>query len=57
MKVLLGFLAISALCVQSASAIGNDPIPGTVIAIQTFDDFLGFNPHCHILLTDSCFLW
>jgi hypothetical protein len=23
----------------------NEPIPGAVIAIQTFGDFLGFNPH------------
>jgi len=29
----------------------NDPIPGAVIAMQTFGDFLGFNPHCHILVT------
>jgi hypothetical protein len=28
---------------------------GTVIAIQTFGDVLGFNPHCHILVTDGCF--
>jgi hypothetical protein len=33
-----------------------EPIPGAVIAVQTFGDFLGFNPHCHILLTDGCFL-
>ena len=32
-----------------------EPIPGAVIAVQTFGDFLGFNPHCHILLTDECF--
>jgi hypothetical protein len=30
-------------------------VPGAVIAIQTFGDFLGFNPHCHILVTDGCF--
>jgi len=24
-------------------------IPGAVIAIQTFGDFLGFNPHCHVV--------
>ena len=24
--------------------------------MQTFGDFLGFNPHCHILVTDGCFL-
>ncbi|OQA00309.1 MAG: putative transposase [Planctomycetes bacterium ADurb.Bin412] len=33
----------------------NDPIPGAVIAMQTFGDFLGFNPHTHILVTDGCF--
>ena len=33
----------------------NDPSPGAVIAIQTFGDFLGFNPHGHILVTDGCF--
>ena len=32
-----------------------NPIPGTVIATQSFGDFLGFNPHCHILVTDGCF--
>jgi hypothetical protein len=30
-------------------------IPGAVIAIQSFGDFLGYNPHAHILLTDGCF--
>jgi len=33
----------------------NDPIPGAVIAMQTFGDFLVFNPHAHILVTDGCF--
>ena len=32
----------------------NDPIPGAVIAMQTIGDFLGFNPHAHILVTDGC---
>jgi hypothetical protein len=32
----------------------NEPIPGTVIAMQTFGNFLGFNPHRHILVTDGC---
>ena len=32
-----------------------DPIPGAVIAIQTFGDFLGFNPRLHVLVTDGCF--
>ena len=29
---------------------------GAVIAIQTFGDFLNFNPHCHVLCTDGAFL-
>ncbi len=32
-----------------------DPLWGAVIAIQTFGDFWGFNPHCHILCTAGCF--
>lgn len=31
------------------------PLPGAIIAIQTFGDMLGFKPHCHILITDGCF--
>jgi len=23
--------------------------------IQTFGDFLGFNPHTHVLISDGCF--
>lgn len=30
-------------------------IPGTVIAMQTFGDLIGHNPHCHTLVTDGCF--
>ncbi|MCG6533849.1 MAG: transposase zinc-binding domain-containing protein [Syntrophales bacterium LBB04] len=30
-------------------------IPGAVIAIQTFRDFLDFDPHCHVLCTDGVF--
>ncbi|MEE9191195.1 MAG: transposase [Candidatus Aerophobetes bacterium] len=30
-------------------------IPGAVIAIQTFGDFLGYNPHFHVLCTDGGF--
>ena len=30
-------------------------LPGAVIAIQSFGDFLGFNPHLHVLCTDGCF--
>jgi len=33
----------------------DDAAPGAVIAIQSFGDFLGFNPHLHILCSDGCF--
>ncbi|MBW1737359.1 MAG: transposase [Deltaproteobacteria bacterium] len=32
-----------------------DAAPGAVIAIQSFGDFLGFNPHLHILCSDGSF--
>ena len=32
-----------------------DAVPGGVIAIQSFGDFIGFNPHVHVLSTDGCF--
>ena len=32
-----------------------DSVPGAVIAVQTFGDFLGFHPHLHILCSDGCF--
>jgi ribosomal protein S27E len=34
---------------------GRNAVPGAVIAIQTFGDFLGFNPHLHVLTSDGCF--
>mgnify|MGYP001008438018 CR=1 FL=1 len=33
----------------------DDPKPGAVIAVQTFGDFLNFNPHLHIIASDGCF--
>jgi hypothetical protein len=30
-------------------------VPGAVVAMQTFGDFLGFHPHLHILVSDGCF--
>lgn len=38
-----------------ASVTVNDPVPGCVIAVQTFGEFLNFNPHLHIISTDGCF--
>lgn len=33
----------------------DNPIPGCVISVQTFGEFLNFNPHLHIIATDGCF--
>ena len=33
----------------------DDAVPGAAIAIQSFRDFLGFNPHLHVLCSDGCF--
>lgn len=34
---------------------GQKAVPGTVIAIQSFGNFLGFNPHLHVLISEGCF--
>ena len=35
--------------------VEDESVPGASIAIQTFGDFLGFNPHTHVLISDGCF--
>ncbi len=42
------------MCFREAVPQG-DAMPGAIITIQTFWDFGGFNPHCHVLCTDGCF--
>jgi hypothetical protein len=32
-----------------------ETMPGCACSIQTFGDFLGFNPHCHIIISDGTF--
>ena len=32
-----------------------EAVPGAVIAIHSFGDFLGFHPHLHVLCSDGCF--
>jgi hypothetical protein len=44
---------LSAYLKQSATV--DDAVPGAVIAVHTFGDFLQFNPHLHIIATDGCF--
>jgi len=34
---------------------GKKSVPGAVIAIQSFGDFLGFHSHLHVLISDGCF--
>ena len=33
----------------------DNAVPGAVVAVQTFGDFLNFNPHLHIVATDGFF--
>jgi hypothetical protein len=33
----------------------DNPVPGCVIVVQTFGEFLNFNPHLHIIASDGCF--
>lgn len=40
---------------MTGSMLVNSSLPGCACSIQTFGDFLGFNPHCHIIITDGCF--
>ena len=37
------------------TAVFEDAVPGAVIAVQSFGDFLGFIPHLHLIVTDGCF--
>lgn len=45
---------VLSVCLKQGVSL-DDPIPGAVIAVQTFGDFLNFNPHLHIIATDGCF--
>lgn len=33
-----------------------EAVPGASIAVQTYGDFLNFNPHLHAIVSDGCFL-
>ena len=43
-------------CYLKTGVSSEEAMPGAVIAIQTFGDFLNFNPHLHIIATDGCFI-
>ena len=59
-RKLLAKLSICAWKVISAyqkSAVPYDKAaPGASIAVQTYGDFLNFNPHLHAIVSDGCFL-
>ncbi len=59
-RSLLGKLSKCAWNVTSAFLKSAVPlegaVPGASIAIQTYGDFLNFNPHLHAIVTDGCFL-
>jgi len=38
-----------------SSTPDNDAVPGASIAVQTYGDFLNFNPHLHAIVSDGCF--
>jgi hypothetical protein len=42
-------------CLQNGFARVKCDDPGCACSIQTFGDFLGFNPHCHIIISDGTF--
>ncbi len=35
--------------------VDNDAVPGASIAVQTYEDFLNFNPHLLAIVSDGCF--
>ncbi|MGD8846849.1 MAG: transposase, partial [Desulfobacteraceae bacterium] len=32
----------------------DDAVPGAAIAVHSFGDFVQFNPHLHLIVTDGC---
>ena len=48
-----------AIATHLGTALGRNIVvdnrPGAAIATETFGEFLGFNPHCHVLVTDGYF--
>jgi hypothetical protein len=59
-RKLLAKLSICAWKVMTAylrSVVSDETaVPGASIAVQTYGDFLNFNPHLHAITTDGCFL-
>ena len=45
----LGYIFILNTCIKDEAS------PAAVAVIQTFGDYLSFNPHIHILAADGCF--
>jgi Putative transposase len=41
--------------VKKYSVSDDSAVPGTSIAVQTYGDFLNFNPHLRAIVSDGCF--
>lgn len=59
-RKLLAKLSICAWKVMNAylkaTVSHDDAAPDASIAVQTYGDFLNFNPHLHAIVSDGCFL-
>jgi hypothetical protein len=59
-RTLLGKLSKCAWNVMNtflkSAVLHEQAVPGASIAIQTYRDFLNFNPHLHAIVTVGCFL-
>ena len=54
-KLLADLSRIAWETLKEYMSAADNTMPGCACSIQTFGDFLGFNPHCHIIISDGIF--
>ena len=54
-KLLADLSRIAWETLKEYMSAADNTMPGCACSIQTFSDFLGFNPHCHIIISDGIF--
>jgi hypothetical protein len=54
-KLLADLSRIAWETLKEYMSAADNTMPGCACSIQTFGDFLGFNPHCHIIISDGAF--
>jgi len=54
-KLLADLSRIAWETLKEYMSAAENSMPGCACSIQTFGDFLGFNPHCHIIISDGSF--